>query len=299
MRLTPVTIGQLSACIDYLSNSSRFELWRRHRPSQHETLFTHPRLWWQRACAAVLAEVVRLRPRWKWSAMAHRREVRRKYVAMYVRFLRAARTGGRVGDVDRTGLLSLERELSYEQVVFYRSLAEVHAKAEAESASLFISPERQHKLVQATRAAGDALRRFFGIPEPDTATEAESAEVLEGKDLTDDQRDVLAAILSEADAVDAPPAATDVRARLRVSIPEARLLLMDAPASSSAAPPAPVSPTGAGGGHTPGGSNIEARPPKLNLRLVLHSVILSTAFEGGVPATSVSVDNAQVCEHYI
>lgn len=305
MRLTPVTIGLLAACVDYLSNPSRFELWRRHRPPEHQTPLTHPRVWWQRAGAAVQAEVLRLRPRYKWPAIAHRREVRRKYVAMYVRFLRAARTGGRVGDSDRTGLLSMERALSYEEVVFYRSLAEAHSKAEADRTSLFISPERQHKLVEATRAAGGALRRFFGLAEADASSSAETADVLVGKTLTDEQRDVLAAILSEADAVDAPPAATDVRARLRVSIPEARLLLMG-DSSASPAPPAwaftpcsPMSP-GAAGGIPPATlgdeSTAEPRPPRLNLRLVLQSIVLSTAFDKGVPTTSVSVDNAQILD---
>jgi len=325
MRLTPSTLGALSACVDYLTNPGRFELWRRFRPEPWETPLSHPRLWWRRACDAVQSEARRLRPRCTWDAISQRRELRKKYVGLYVRNLRAARTGGRLGEQDRAALMGLERVLNYEQVVYYRSLAGAHAKAEAEKASLLFSLERKHKLVEATRVAGGAIRRLFGIPDGGSgAGTGDAPEALEGKALSHGQREVLSNILRESEVGETPPAATDVRARIRIAVPEVVLLLTDA-ATTTATPAAPApanSPgataafaTGAGGvapstpvaaarvsTATPGGtaSPAPATPPApsnpVHLRLNLQSVVFSTAFEDGLPTTTVSVQTATLTD---
>lgn len=195
-----------------------------------------------------------------------------------------------------TPLCRLERTLPFEAVLYFRQWAESHARVEEERAAASYVQSGKRSAVQ---AAGSVWRRLFGGREGS----ADVPDALEGATLSAAQREVLSSILRDSEE-GAAPAATELRASVRVSVPEVCLLFseseeeLEEAARRRSSFGSPASPASAAAALHPAPGGRAARtslpsppldsprspagPPAPPLRLcaTLQSVVATGAFEG-------------------
>ena len=131
----------------------RSQQYRAYRPPKDITPKTNPTAFWKFAINAVMASIHERNYKWSWSYFADRRNSRQMYIKLWTAKLSASQ--GKMTPDDQALLDKLEERLSYEDIRFYRSLAEVRWRKE----------KAKGKKAKDTKATGVA----------DTAKEKESA----------------------------------------------------------------------------------------------------------------------------
>eukprot|EP01113_Clastostelium_recurvatum_P018490 TRINITY_DN217_c0_g3_i2.p1 TRINITY_DN217_c0_g3~~TRINITY_DN217_c0_g3_i2.p1 ORF type:complete len:4071 (-),score=1079.60 TRINITY_DN217_c0_g3_i2:73-12285(-) len=99
--------------------------YRKFRPSK--PVKVDPRAWWRFAGEAIIHEMRKMRGYVSWSDIERRRSDRRAYVKMFKDKLR-----GQIKMVEADLLDELEKRLSYEDVVFFRAIAERELRDEGD-----------------------------------------------------------------------------------------------------------------------------------------------------------------------
>eukprot|EP00698_Gefionella_okellyi_P001882 TRINITY_DN1171_c0_g3_i1.p1 TRINITY_DN1171_c0_g3~~TRINITY_DN1171_c0_g3_i1.p1 ORF type:complete len:4247 (+),score=1107.78 TRINITY_DN1171_c0_g3_i1:46-12786(+) len=118
--------------------------YRSNRPSRLDKF--NPRVWWGFAIKCVLDDVHDRRVRWMKDTITARRHDRLRYVDLFTKKLADDKLKGR----DATDMQTLEEKLSFEDIVYFRSLAE-RARAE-------------HKMMKAAKKLlkKSRFKRLFG-----------------------------------------------------------------------------------------------------------------------------------------
>ncbi|KAH3759481.1 Vacuolar protein sorting-associated protein 13 [Pelomyxa schiedti] len=93
---------------------------RKGRPSVE--VHGNAKLWWKYVLNRV-TEDVRKHKTFNWRFLSHRKELRLKYVALYTKIMDSQATAE-----DKLALDALDRELSFEDIIFFRSLATIQLK---------------------------------------------------------------------------------------------------------------------------------------------------------------------------
>ena len=106
--------------------------YRALRPPSDITPATNPKAYWNFAIQSVLQDIHERNTRWTWPYIAARRYDRK----MYVKLWKLKRTKPKMELDDASLLASLEERLSYEDIRFYRSVADMEVRKEASAAAL-------------------------------------------------------------------------------------------------------------------------------------------------------------------
>ncbi|GAQ80498.1 Vacuolar protein sorting-associated protein [Klebsormidium nitens] len=96
---------------------------------------TWQRAWWQYAINAVLSDIHAKIYRPTWRYLSWRRDMRKRYVAIYKKKLDRVRHGQAPDSVDSAQLEKMEEKLDVEDITFFRSWAEGQMKVEAAALS--------------------------------------------------------------------------------------------------------------------------------------------------------------------
>ncbi|RKP26494.1 hypothetical protein SYNPS1DRAFT_27818 [Syncephalis pseudoplumigaleata] len=115
-------------CLNYYHFSIRQQQYRKYRPPADTTAKTHPREWLQFAGNCILSEIHERRRKWTWDYFARRRDERKAYVRLFMDSQLEPQWFP--GSDDAAELAELERELSYEDIRFYRSIARAKLRKE-------------------------------------------------------------------------------------------------------------------------------------------------------------------------
>ena len=99
--------------------------YRKFRPPKGVTVSSKPRAWLQYAAMCILSDIRDKRQRYTWDAMRERRDDRRRYIDLYV-----SSKLNRCTPAESAELTQLERKLSYEDILFYRSLSKPRLRKE-------------------------------------------------------------------------------------------------------------------------------------------------------------------------
>lgn len=135
---------------DALSLVDVFHFYRRtheyykYRPPEAEFEKNPAKARWKFALNAIQAEVHDRNKRWTWDYLADRRDKRNKYVELYVKKL-ALPEGQQLAPQDQLAFDELERELPYEDIRFFRSVARVAAKKDAATRKLVEAEQRKNQ----------------------------------------------------------------------------------------------------------------------------------------------------------
>ncbi|BEI82300.1 hypothetical protein CcaverHIS002_0301680 [Cutaneotrichosporon cavernicola] len=116
--------------VDVFHFYHRTHQYSKYRPPEEEFKANPARARWKYALNAIHAEVHDRNRRWSWDYFAERRDKRKKYVDLYVKRL-ALPEGQTLPPEEQTELDDLEKNLSYEDIRFFRSVARVIAKKDA------------------------------------------------------------------------------------------------------------------------------------------------------------------------
>ncbi|KAI8057703.1 hypothetical protein BDF22DRAFT_772292 [Syncephalis plumigaleata] len=115
-------------CLNYYHFSIRQQQYRKYRPDVNTTAKTHPREWFKFAGNCILSEIHERRQKWTWDHFARRRDERKAYVRLFMDSQLEPQWFP--GSDDAAELAELERELSYEDIRFYRSIARAKLRKE-------------------------------------------------------------------------------------------------------------------------------------------------------------------------
>ncbi|KAJ3408710.1 hypothetical protein HDV05_004781 [Chytridiales sp. JEL 0842] len=122
----------------------RAQAYRKYRPPKTITPSIDPLAWFKYAGTCVLSEIHDRTRRWRWEYIAERRDDRILYIKLFKQS-KVNPTSG-LSPEDKMLLNQLERKLSYEDIRFYRSLANNQLKREkALQSSATIQPTVQQK----------------------------------------------------------------------------------------------------------------------------------------------------------
>ncbi len=99
--------------------------YREFHPPSHMTPKSHPLEYFRFAGQAILSEIHERNQRWTWARLKKRRDDRKAYIHCYVNY-----KFDRATPEELEQLEGLERELSFEDLRFYRSLAKPKLRAE-------------------------------------------------------------------------------------------------------------------------------------------------------------------------
>jgi vacuolar protein sorting-associated protein 13A/C len=111
--------------IDLFHSYLKKQKYKELHPTSDKTPKTHPLEYFRFAAKAILSEIHERNERWTWKRIKQRSDNRKEYLECYVQHKldRAS-----VEQLDR--LEELERELTYEDLRFYRSLAKPKLRSE-------------------------------------------------------------------------------------------------------------------------------------------------------------------------
>jgi len=149
--------------VDVFQFYRRTHQYHKHRPTQEEYTTNVHRARLIFALRAIAAEVHDRHRRWTWEYLAERRDMRKKYVDIYVRKLAlpdnkplavqvSTKTTSGVDEQDDSDLKELENALSYEDIRFFRSVARAQAKKDAAT----------RRKLDAEKKASQAPRQTWG-----------------------------------------------------------------------------------------------------------------------------------------
>eukprot|EP01105_Mastigella_eilhardi_P019043 TRINITY_DN4462_c0_g1_i16.p1 TRINITY_DN4462_c0_g1~~TRINITY_DN4462_c0_g1_i16.p1 ORF type:complete len:3841 (+),score=673.31 TRINITY_DN4462_c0_g1_i16:59-11581(+) len=224
---------------------------RMNRPQ--ESVMADPKAWLQYACGCVVSDVRERRRRRTWAYIKERRDDRRCYTACYANFLQ-----NKASNEDLSQLDELETKLTYEDIIFFRSLsivqlkrAKMYSENLAKEQQQLRQQQQQQELLQhvqvqpaanAPQASGWLGRFGWGWWGPSgTETEPALAEGIEHQSpaatptpeeglfaaLSQEQRDELLALLGVGE--EAPPLASaeGVQARVQFRLDSVSLVLRE------------------------------------------------------------------------
>ncbi|GMK58122.1 hypothetical protein CspeluHIS016_0501540 [Cutaneotrichosporon spelunceum] len=118
--------------VDVFHFYHRTHQYSKYRPPANEFKDNPAKARWKYALNAIYAEVHDRHRRWSWDYFAERRDQRNNYVELYVKKL-ALPDGQTLSPEDQNALDDLEKRLSYEDIRFFRSVARVVAKKDADT----------------------------------------------------------------------------------------------------------------------------------------------------------------------
>jgi hypothetical protein len=132
--------------LEYAQASRRY---LKGKPKERPT--TAPRLWWKWTLDSIMDPIKRRNSIWNPENFKQRGVRREKYVALYVKLLAT----GSLSASDKTSLDVLEEALTFEDIMYFRALAEIQAKKEKEVKKEVQSASQQ-------QGWGSWLGSFFG-----------------------------------------------------------------------------------------------------------------------------------------
>jgi vacuolar protein sorting-associated protein 13A/C len=152
--------------LDVFHFYSRTHHYYKYRPPEEEYEANPAKARWKYALRAISSEVHERRRRWTWTYFAERRDKRIKYVDLYVKKL-ALPEGQNLPPEDEAALAELERGLSYEDIRFFRSVARVTARRDAETRNRLEAETKPHDQTwsQWLWGASDSTKTTEGITE--------------------------------------------------------------------------------------------------------------------------------------
>ena len=159
--------------VDVIHFYRRTHQYHKFRPPDSEFESTPSRARWKFALDAIQHEVHDRHKRWTWDYIAQRRDLREKYVEVYVRKL-ALPENRQLPVEDGTALADMERDLSYEDIRFFRSVARAQAKKDAATRRKLLAEQRKN---QPQRQTWNEW--LWGVPKVDDSgmTEEERKEI--------------------------------------------------------------------------------------------------------------------------
>ncbi|ORX97315.1 hypothetical protein K493DRAFT_336590 [Basidiobolus meristosporus CBS 931.73] len=105
--------------------SMRQKKFQKYRPPRHTSVKENPKAWLEYAGRCVYSEIHERNRKWSWEYFAERRDQRKAYIPLYV-----DSKLDRLTPENEIKLKDLERALSFEDIRFYRSLAQSKLKKE-------------------------------------------------------------------------------------------------------------------------------------------------------------------------
>lgn len=90
------------------------------------------RLWWQYAGNVILSDIRENRKRKSWKYIFERRKDRLKYISLFKR-TKKTKWQKPLSKEEQNELSELEKKLSFEDIIFFRSLADAELKKESEN----------------------------------------------------------------------------------------------------------------------------------------------------------------------
>lgn len=103
-----------------------------------------PKALWKFATAAIRSEIHERHRKWSWDYFKERRDVRKTYVELFLKFINKTIT-----PEDQAVLNKIELELSYEDIRFFRSVARAQARKDAEVKRRLEEEKAKHQPQQA------------------------------------------------------------------------------------------------------------------------------------------------------
>ncbi|ORX35977.1 putative late endosome to vacuole transport-related protein [Kockovaella imperatae] len=159
--------------IDVVHFYRRTHQYHRFRPPEEEFETNPARARWRFALNAIQSEVHDRHKRWTWDYIAQRRDLRKKYVDVFVKKL-GLPEGKPLPKDAAEDLDNLERELSYEDIRYFRSVARAQAKKDAATRRKLEAERRRN---QPQRQTWNEW--LWGVPKVDDSgmTEEEQKEI--------------------------------------------------------------------------------------------------------------------------
>ena len=158
--------------VDVIHFYKRTHEYHKFRPPEVDYEGSASKARWKFALNAIGTEVRERHRRWTWEYMAERREKRIKYVEIYARKL-GLPEGKQLSPDDDTQLAEMERDLSYEDIRYFRSVARAQAKKDAATRRKLEAEKRKAQPQRQTWSEW-----LWGVPKDDDGmTEEEQKEI--------------------------------------------------------------------------------------------------------------------------
>ncbi|QRV76706.1 vacuolar protein sorting-associated protein 13 [Ceratobasidium sp. AG-Ba] len=163
----------------------RQQQYRAFKPSEDELKANKARALLQFAGKMILREVHEKNYRWSWAHFAKRRDDRKRYVELFKK--KEMDKNKTLNAEDLAIFEALERELVYEDIRFYRSIARSELRKERASRK---AEEAAHPpaTAQAASTGGGWTSWIFGGGHKDTSQKTEEEDTLGLESMTDEQR---------------------------------------------------------------------------------------------------------------
>ncbi|CAN6662886.1 intermembrane lipid transfer protein Vps13p [Trichomonascus vanleenenianus] len=150
---------------------------KRYRPQVEVS--KDPRAWFKYAGEVVLSQIHQKRKEWSWEYIERRHDDRLKYIELY----KKSKTAGSLPPEDQELFDGFEKELDYDDLRFYRTLA----KSELRKERAFIELQQKQQAQQQQSQAGGWYTWLWGTSAAGTAS-SEQTEEQSITTLTDEQK---------------------------------------------------------------------------------------------------------------
>lgn len=130
--------------IDVFHFYHRTHQYYKFRPPEEEFEQNPAKARWKFALNAIRSEVHERQRKWSWDYLKERRDKRKQYVDLYIKKLTLPH-GQTLQPEDQKALDDLEKELSYEDIRFFRSIARMTARKDAATRKRLEAEEKKNQ----------------------------------------------------------------------------------------------------------------------------------------------------------
>eukprot|EP00761_Pharyngomonas_kirbyi_P006243 gb/GECH01006249.1/.p1 GENE.gb/GECH01006249.1/~~gb/GECH01006249.1/.p1 ORF type:complete len:2936 (+),score=680.48 gb/GECH01006249.1/:1-8808(+) len=186
----------LLSTVAYVSNYEQFEKFRKYRPQFRPS--RDPRGWWRYACNSVLDSVKQRKKKLSITGLVERRKKKLRYIELYKRTQKVPWLSEiKEGSQDKEEFDKLERELSFDDLLFFRQLANLEIKEEGKRHAKW---EEYKKKKQEKIRQKQSWFNWWGGSNNNDEDESDIEAPDQGVQLSQEQRDELYKIVGYEDS---------------------------------------------------------------------------------------------------